>query len=142
MSRSNYTEEESYPGQFALWRGRVMSAIRGKRGQLLLRELAESMDAMPEKVLIAQELRAADGGYCALGVVGEKRGIDLDSIDPEDPRAVSKAFNIAECMAMEIAYVNDEDGCYSETPEKRWQRVREWVTEHLSVPTSTDGAAR
>ena len=131
MSRSGYTDE-SYPGQFALWRGRVMSSIRGKRGQKLLIELAEAMDAMPEKELIAHEL-VADGAHCALGVVGAKRGVDIASIDPEDAGQVATAFNIAECLAQEITYINDEDGRYDETAAARWVRVRAWVAKQITV---------
>ena len=126
MSRSGYSYDLD---NWALikWRGMVASAIRGKRGQRLLRELAEAMDAMPVKVLVANALHS-DGAYCALGVVGAKRGIDLDSIDPEDPPQVSEAFDIAECLAQEIAEINDSN-YMRETTEQRWTRVRKWVAE-------------
>lgn len=135
MSRSGYSDEESYPGQFAMWRGQVMSAIRGKRGQQLLRELAEALDAMPVKELISKELKTAGGSYCALGVVGAKRGIDLDAIDPEDYEQVAKEFNVAHQLAQEIEYENDE-GAWRETPAERWTRMRAWVEKHLQ-PTAT-----
>lgn len=119
----------------------VASAIRGKRGQKLLNELADAMDAMPVKELIAEELEK-DGAHCALGVVGSKRGVEMAEVDPEDPEQVSKAFNIAACLAQEITYINDEDGpCgeiidgnwvrFPETPAKRWIRVRKWVAAQL-----------
>lgn len=139
MSRSGYTDD---PENLAMWRGMVASSIRGKRGQKLLRELAEAMDAMPEKVLIADALKIEEGAYCALGVVGQKRGIDLAAIDPEAPDQVAKAFDIAECLGQEIAYINDEQGgeyqkvdghwkFVAETPEKRWVRVRAWVEKQI-----------
>lgn len=142
MSRSGYTDDCD---NLAMWRGQVASAIRGKRGQKLLRDLAEAMDAMPEKVLIANAL-AQGGAYCALGVVGAKRGVNMAEIDPEDPHQVSKAFDIAEQMAQEIAYINDEigddyqkvDGKWlyvPETPAARWIRVRKWVSEQLRKPS-------
>lgn len=145
MSRSGYTDD---PENLAMWRGMVASAIRGKRGQRLLCELAEAMDAMPEKMLIAEALKVEEGAYCALGVVGAKRGIDLSSIDPEDPEQVSRAFDVAECMAQEIAYVNDECGDdyrevnrkwtrVAETPAERWTRVRKWVAEQIRVVDRT-----
>jgi hypothetical protein len=141
MSRSGYCDDGDSDG-LAMWRGMVASSIRGKRGQKLLRDLADAMDAMPEKVLIADALKTDEGAYCALGVVGAKRGIDIAAIDPEDPEQVSKAFDIAGCLAQEIAYINDEAGPYgkvidgkwtrcSETPEERWQRVRKWVAEQI-----------
>lgn len=132
MSRSGYSEELD---NWALikWRGQVASAIRGKRGQKLLQELAEAMDAMPAKELIAHEFER-DGAYCALGVVGAKRGIDLDSIDPDEPDEVAAAFDIAEQLAREIVYINDE---YHLTPANRWKLVREWVTEQINRPAVT-----
>jgi hypothetical protein len=66
------------------------------------------MDAMPVKELIANELQSKDGNYCTLGVVGAKRGIDLSSLDPEASEQVAQAFDIAEPLAQEIVYLNDE----------------------------------
>ncbi len=125
MSRSGYSYDFDQWANIR-WRGQVASAIRGKRGQQLLRELAEAMDAMPEKKLIAEELKM-EGSYCALGVVGEKRKIDLDKIDPKDYETVAKEFNIAEQLAREIVYQNDEGVCRWQTPEERWKFMREWV---------------
>ena len=130
MSRSNYSNELD---NWALikWRGQVVSSIRGKRGQRLLRELAEAMDAMPERGLIRDALEE-NGAHCALGVVGAKRGMDLDAIDPDEPEIVAKAFDIAMALAQEIAYINDECGPgWIETPAERWQRVRKWVAEQI-----------
>lgn len=127
MSRSGYTDDCD-GWQLIMYRGRVASAIRGKRGQQLLREMLDGLDAMPEKRLIRNELQYA-GGYCALGVVGAKRGLDMSAIDPEEPEQVSKAFNIAGVMAREVAYINDD--YYDETEEHRWTRVRAWVVENL-----------
>lgn len=130
MSRSGYSDDlENW--DMIRWRGAVASAIRGERGQQILRELAEAMDAMPNKRLIAHEL-VQEGEFCALGVVGEKRGIDLTKIDPEDRDAVATQFNIAAAMAAEIVYENDEGG-WQETPEQRWQRMRKWVASKLTV---------
>lgn len=129
MSRSGYADDMD-EDRLALWRGAVASAIRGKRGQRLLQDMAEAMDKMPEKVLIAHELEA-DGDHCALGVVGRERGIDLKSIDPEDYWYVAKQFDIAEALSREIVFINDEVGNYDETPQRRWIRVRRWVDENL-----------
>lgn len=135
MSRSGYSDDCD---NLALWRGAVESAIRGKRGQQLLRELAEAMDAMPVKELITDAL-VEDGAYCALGVVGAKRGIDMTGIDPHEPDQVSKAFNIANALAQEIEFVNDDDfGLdHGETPAQRWTRVRKWVAEQILNPLAS-----
>ena len=131
MSRSNYSDGCDDRWALIRWRGQVASAIRGKRGQQLLRELVAGLDAMPEKRLIADELEVC-GQFCALGVVGKARGIDLKSIDPEASDIVAKQFDIAEPLAREIVYVNDEGGWgYDETPEARWVRVRTWAVSKL-----------
>lgn len=130
MSRSGYSDDID---NWALikWRGQVASSIRGKRGQKLLKELAEALDAMPVKRLIAHELKA-EGSYCALGVVGEKRGINLEDLDPDDSETVAKEFDIAEQLAQEIVYQNDEASCSWNSPEERWVYMRKWVDEQLT----------
>lgn len=126
MSRSNYTED--WDGWASIcWRGAVLSAIRGKRGQQFLAELLDALDSMKNKRLIEGELEA-NGEFCALGVIGAHRRIDMANIDPEDSWTISKKFNIAESLAREVVFMNDEGDWYvEETPEGRWGRMREWV---------------
>lgn len=57
----------------------------------------------------------------------------MESIDPDQSDQVSMAFDIAEAMAKEIVWVNDEAG-WNETPEQRWIRVRKWVGDHINQP--------
>ena len=125
MSRSGYCDDIDGP-ELALWRGAVASAIRGKRGQALLRDMAAAMDAMPVKRLIARYL-VKDGEVCALGAVACARGMDVSGIDPERYWTVASAFDIADALAREVEYWNDECGPYQETPEQRWTRMRAWV---------------
>lgn len=132
MNRSGYSEEYDDNWTLIRWRGVVASSIRGKRGQAFLRELVEALDAMPEKRLIAHELRQ-DGEVCALGSVGAKRGIDLESIDPEDHATLSRVFNVAEPLIQEVEYMNDEGAWYNATPEQRWQSMRAWAVEHIKA---------
>lgn len=130
MSRSGYTDDADN-WDLIRWRGQVASSIRGRRGQKLLRELAEAMDVMPEKRLIANDLKR-DGEFCALGVVGAARGIDLDALDPEEPEDVAAALDIACPLAKEIAFMNDDWG-ELDTPEQRWERMRRWVDNNLTA---------
>jgi hypothetical protein len=139
MSRSGYCDDFDDPLILGRWRGQVASAIRGKRGQALLRDLLASLDAMPSKRLITDELETVDGEFCALGVLGKSRGMDMTNIDPEDPDRVGKEFGIAHQLAAEIVYMNDE-GYYAETPEKRWERMREWVAKHIVLEPKPDAA--
>lgn len=130
MSRHGYTDDYDEPESY-LWRGRVMSAIRGKRGQRLLIDLRDALDAMPEKRLVKEELVTDDGDVCALGCVGKKRQVvDLEKMDPAEHDVLGKAFDIAPCMVQEIEYEND-DGGYNETPEERWERMRKWCDRNI-----------
>lgn len=131
MSRSGYSDE---CGGWDLirWRGAVASGMRGKRGQQLLQELADAMDAMPVKELIAEELQI-DNQFCALGVVGHARKIDMNEVDIYNRDAVGRMFNISPAMAAEIAYMNDEFS--HETPAARWARMRSWVSDNLKPTT-------
>ena len=131
MSRSGYSDDDDGDGRIAMWRGQVASAIRGKRGQKFLRDLAAALDAMPEKRLIKQEFEC-ETGVCALGALGKARGIDLTKLDPEDDcdtRKAARMFDIADQLALEVVYENDEGywGREPETDEQRWVRMRKWV---------------
>lgn len=137
MSRSGYCDDQEDNWRHICWRGAVSSALRGKRGQAFLLELAAAMDAMPVKRLVTEELQAA-GEFCTLGVVGAARNLDMSIIDPDDAEVVAEKFGLAEAMVREIVYENDErfgdykwiDGerkYVQETPEERWIRMRKWV---------------
>lgn len=143
MSRSGYEDDCDDPLVYGRYYGQLNSAIRGKRGQAFLREMAAALDAMPTKELIADELVDDDGDCCALGAVCVSRGLNVSSIDPECPESVGAALGIAHQMAAEIEYQNDECGeryerdkaglwrLKQETPAERWQRMRQWVASKI-----------
>lgn len=138
MSRSGYTDV-CMGADLAMWRGRVASATRGRRGQRFFRELLAALDAMPTKRLVANELET-DGEVCALGCIGRAKGLDLEALgigldeDCSDYGPLSAAFNIAEVLAQEVMFINDEAGPYrGETPEERWARVRAWTVCQIDV---------
>ena len=126
MSRSEYTEDSSNDWATIMWRGAVKSALKGRRGQIFLTELLGGMDALPEKRLIDNALEV-NGEYCAIGVVGLVRGMDMGLLDPHDWGEISECFDIAEAMVREVVFMNDECSFSWETPEQRWRRMREWV---------------
>jgi len=141
MSRSGYCDDIEDNWRHICWRGAVTSAIKGKRGQAFLVELAAAMDVMPVKRLITEELQA-DGEFCTLGVVGAARNLDMSVVAPDDAEAVAEKFGLAEAMVREIVYENDEYfGSYKlvdgerkyvrETPEERWIRMRAWVDKQI-----------
>jgi hypothetical protein len=150
MSRSGYTDDCENLG---LWRGAVAASIRGKRGQAFLRDALAALDAMPVKELIPHHLQA-EGSFCLLGAVAAAKSIDYNQLNAADPDdfdtyAAAAMFGIAQPMAAEIVYENDEhpprwniaDQQYIlETPAQRWQRMRDWVASKITAPSSIEVA--
>jgi hypothetical protein len=130
MSRSGYVEDYNENGHGNLYRGAVSRALRGKRGQAFLREMARSLDAMPVKELLKESV-VRDGQVCAIGAVAVSRRIDVSRIDAEDCGSLADVFGIAVAMVREIAFENDECGGWVETPAARWIRMRRWVDSEL-----------
>ena len=150
MSRANYSDDFC-GGTANVYRGAVASAIRGKRGQAFLLELATAMDAMPDKRLISHA-GSVDGCMCTLAVVASVRGLDMDRLnhlmDETDTDSIASMLGIADAMAREIMFENDEGvgdsywlgGGYYNHPhpptktveEKRWSAMRAWVSAHLT----------
>lgn len=133
MSRSGYSDDLE-PRVLNGWRGVVASSLRGKRGQALLRDLVAKLEAMPEKKLAAYVLER-DGEVCALGELGRARGLDLQSVDPEDYDAVAKLFDVPAPLVRELVNENDEGGWVNEKPEHRWGRMHHWATRHILPPS-------
>jgi hypothetical protein len=76
---------------------------------------------------------------CALGAVGQARGIDMTEIDPEDYQMVADKFGIPYSMACEIMYENDET-FWQHSPEERWRRMRRWAERELIEWEDDDGS--
>lgn len=147
MSRSGYSDDwDCEQWDMIRWRGAVNSALKGKRGQAFLWEMLDALDGLPLKRLVAGELEAPDlipcshwgmfeaESVCAIGAVGKVRGVDMSQMDPDDYSTVAGKFDIAQAMAQEIVYVNDEMGFRQETPEERFIRVRHWVASQIREP--------
>lgn len=112
MSRSGlYEDDGEDPLAYGRWRGAVASAIRGKRGQAFLRELADALDAMPEKWLVAGELQSEDGCNCTLGVIAGKRGLDVTIMDVDDYESIADSLGVNAKIAQEVMWENDETFC-------------------------------
>lgn len=130
MSRSGYNEEIDDQWQLIRYRGAVKSAIKGARGQAFLKEMLAALDSLPEKKLIAHELEA-HGAVCAIGAVGKARGLDMTGIDPDDAERVARVFGVADALAREVVYENDDEWRVRETPEARFIRMRQWVAAQI-----------
>lgn len=148
MSRSGFTDDwDGENWEMIMAAGRYKSAVRGKRGQAFLRDLLTALDAMPVKELIEDELQV-DGGYCALGVLGAARGIDLSALDTYDHERLAKVFGISETLSRHVMYENDESVGWEHNQteqrrrQKRWLQVRGWVVSEiqpLPAPPSDGG---
>ena len=140
MSRSGYSEDygEDFPNQLEFYRSAVDSALAGKRGQAFLKDLVAALDSMPNKRLVASAFES-DGEVCALGAVGKARGIALPQGEDFDEfdinyRALGREFGIAQSMAREVVWTNDEwYWARDESPEERWTRMRAWAVSNLKA---------
>lgn len=132
MSRSGYSDDCE---NIQLWRGNVDRAIKGKKGQEFFKELLAALDALPNKRLIPHELISEDGECCALGAVFISRNTNVAGVDESEPEEVAAALGIRSMLAQEVAYMNDEYQRLN-TPEERWQRIRNWVVANLAEHTS------
>lgn len=112
MSRSGYTDDNDDPLAHGRWRQAVKRALEGRRGQALLSELVQALDAMPDNRLYPGSFATAEGEFCTLGVLGQRRGTKMDDLldfyGDCDTSLVGDRFDIAPAMAAEIMYVNDE----------------------------------
>ncbi len=111
MSRSGYSDDSEDPLAHGRWRQAVKRALHGQRGQALLSELVQALDAMDDKRLYPGSFATAEGEFCTLGVLGAKRGTKMDDLgdaDDCDTALVGQRFGIAPAMAAEIMYMNDE----------------------------------
>lgn len=133
MSRSGYHDDLD-PLALGQWRAQVASAIRGKRGQAFLRDFIAALDALPEKKLVKDEIVTDDGAVCALGALGKQRGVNLEALDPYDYDQLGATFGIAHQLAQEVMFWNDE---WDDTPEKRWQRMRDWAVKNVQQGNSS-----
>ena len=139
MSRSGYSDDCDGEMPLELYRQAVHRATTGYRGQHLLKKLLAALDAMPERRLIAGNIKDESGQVCALGALDANAPkYDADDYDDADhPRKLAEHFKIAPALASEIVYMNDEYDSWSlrnETPEQRWTRMRAWVEQQI-VPT-------
>ena len=136
----DYDYEPWMEGQAA---GARRSAIRGRRGQQLLRDLIAGLDALPVQELAAGSLEDPETGcVCALGAVRLQRGADAVPLlfDPTDPdvdwRNLAEPFDISETLANAVVSQNEYyDGCNDEqSRRRRWRSVRDWAVRNLTTP--------
>lgn len=150
MSRSGYSDDCDEQWQYALWRGTIARATRGKRGQKFFKELLAALDAMPEKRLYREVFDKGPeaGEVCALGALARAKGVDATKLDPEDDYAAEELadkFDVATCLAREVIWRNDDaewvrhirisdpliEVVVEDPPDVRWQKMRDWVAKQI-----------
>ena len=136
----DYDYEPWMEGQAA---GAMRSAIRGRRGQQLLRDLIAGLDALPVPELAAGALEDPETGcVCALGAVRLQRGaeavpLSFDLDDPDiDWRDLAKPFDISETLAHAVIPENEYSSKRNDeqSRRRRWQSVRAWAVGNLVAP--------
>ncbi len=139
MSRSGFTDDCDSNICY-LWDSVVKRATKGKRGQAMLHDLREALDALPKKRLVSGSFQRINGEVCTLGALGVARGVDMRAMSDEAEAGgyvameAAEAFGVARSLAAEIMYQND-DAYYGppEDPEARWSRMRAWVESRIEV---------
>lgn len=128
MNRSGYSDATE--AEARAWNKHVLGSMRACDGEKFLKDLRDALDALPEKILIAESLVAINGARCALGCAIAARGIDAGIIQT-DIQSVAWVLNIGIPLAREIVYRNDEHLRDNPSPEARWAYMREWVEQQL-----------
>jgi hypothetical protein len=146
MSRINYDcDDENFPNQSQLYWQAQQNALRGKRGQALLRELEQALVALPAPRLIEGDF-CAEGEVCALGAVALRReleaGADFQAavakLEDESSGHASwegvsfaaERLGLPAALASAVVQENDIDSPI--TPEQRYRRVLDWVRRQLA----------
>jgi hypothetical protein len=143
MSRCHYQDEyyDDEPWMYGQQVGALKSAIRGQRGQRLLRDLVAGLDALPTPELSAGALEdEATGCCCAFGAVRRYRGAAAVPLwfhpmeEDLDPPHYSEPFDVAPALAWAVVAANEEwsNSNKEAARRQRWERVRAWAVEHLA----------
>jgi len=137
LCQDDYGFEPWMEGQQA---GAQQSAIRGRRGQQLLRDLVAGLDALPAPELSAGALEdEATGCCCAFGAVRRYRGaaavpLYFDPMEKDlDPPHYAEPFDVAPALAWAVVEVNEWWSTNNDEAARRqrWQRVRDWAVGRL-----------
>jgi len=133
LYQDDYGFEPWMEGQQA---GALKSAIRGQRGQRLLRDLVAGLDALPAPELSAGALEdEATGCCCAFGAVRRYRGaaavpLYFDPMEEDlDPPHYAEPFDVAPALAWAVVDSNEgwSDSNQESARRQRWERVRAWA---------------
>ena len=132
--RISYSDEEDYTGQFDLWQANCERSLRGKQGQVELKELRAALLDLPDKRLLYELLEDDEGGVCAIGVYGKRKGVDLSKFDVDsDTDEVVIAGGMPKLVAWKVVEMNDLQ-FDTVTPEQRYVNMLAWVESKIQSP--------
>ena len=143
MSRAGFGDGDDSDYPYELWEKTCELALNGKRGQKFLRELVAALDALPEKKLIAGQLKDETGAVCALGAVCVRKHLYTPALEPREDEEylhwppLAGALKISETLVRLVEHENDESDEWRDhklTPEERWQHVRQWAKDMIKEP--------
>lgn len=134
MSRISYSDEEEFPGQFALWQANCRRSLHSKAGREALREVEAALVAMPEKHLIRGYIED-EGQVCAIGAAIKARGL-LDKVDEDDytDDTAVELLGFPRLVAWKLVELNDEHGP-NDTTAQRYERVLAEIRQMLGEAT-------
>jgi len=142
MSRLNYTEDEDFTGQFALWQANCRRSLKGKAGQAALRRLEAALVAMPEKRIIKGKLVNSEADVCAIGALARAEGklpepehfTDDDEDDLDDTAEfAADNLNVPRLVAWKVVEMNDI------TFDTVWEMGHGPIERHSAVYRGPDG---
>lgn len=154
MSRITYYDDWG-DGYYTvgLWNGTVKSALNGRRGQAVLREIEAALLALPRKRLV--ENAGGDGEtVCVLGALDWHRkvqqGVPVDEAmravgeESEDtlyePHVAAEHLNLTYPLAFTLMEENDEMTMHL-SPEERYEAVLAYVRKMIRVESPASGNA-
>lgn len=124
MSRSGYIDDcddvDSMLRSYG-WQANVRRCIAGRRGQALLWELYQALEALPTREIVTGALLdTSTGSVCSLGALAVYRKMpippefcttgapDDEPDEYEFSQAMGPLFGIKDMLAREVMYENDE----------------------------------
>jgi hypothetical protein len=143
--RFNYSDDEYFPGQFALWQANCWRSLQGKAGQAALRELERALLSLPSRRLIEGALQDATGDVCAIGALARHRGVIAEiKASHQEMEEVGVELGMPRLVAWKLIELNDvelssQDRHRQITPEQRYERVLAWVQRQLAQAEAASG---
>jgi len=142
--RIGYSDDEDWPGQFALFQANCRRSLRGQTGQCALRQLEAALLALPKPRLIAHELQDVAGDVCAIGALVRYQGItpkadpefEMEHIGVECGMPLLVAWKVVEQNDIEFDTRYVADPVFHRvlyTPEERYDAMLAWVRQQLGT---------